>query len=330
MILDVCRETLQRMSAYAGRDAVPFAFVAVSGFVVLASVAWKYVQYGDSGRKTSAVRFHPVETISMTLVAGAIVGMMFSHLGLVSVDPFASLLNRIWGGGLIAIAVWLHVWSKFAIGKQWSNDIEIIEHHAIVTTGPYAYVRHPMYSSLVLWLLACAWMFGNATAFAAVVCLYFPAMVWRARAEERMLSSVDASGYAAYAQGKDIMIPHAGQYFSAAVRWLLLAFLAIATWRHSMSVDVVCSLVLQHALVGLTAHEAKVRFAYRNKSLFLLVIFGLTCAWPAAWWLYWFIILTNFWGMFGNCPCMFVYEKYHRCPCLDWIKKAVCDSNVRR
>src|SRR5688572_23667448 len=49
----------------------------------------------------------------------------------------------------------LAVWSRQTLGKNWANaaDFQIIPGQALVTAGPYRYIRHPIYVSLLLMLL---------------------------------------------------------------------------------------------------------------------------------------------------------------------------------
>ena len=59
----------------------------------------------------------------------------------------------------------LFVWTHEALGKNWSADLVIKEEHALVTGGPYRWVRHPMYtaffgSSLAYFLLSANWVIG--------------------------------------------------------------------------------------------------------------------------------------------------------------------------
>src|SRR5207249_3081256 len=45
----------------------------------------------------------------------------------------------------LAASVWLMAASVRTLGKQWSLAAEIQSHHKLIVSGPYAYVRHPIY-----------------------------------------------------------------------------------------------------------------------------------------------------------------------------------------
>jgi protein-S-isoprenylcysteine O-methyltransferase Ste14 len=51
---------------------------------------------------------------------------------------------------LTAIGIGFAVWARVYLGRNWSPRPAVKEHHELVTTGPYAYVRHPIYSGIML------------------------------------------------------------------------------------------------------------------------------------------------------------------------------------
>ena len=48
------------------------------------------------------------------------------------------------------------VWARMHLGKYWSGRITLKENHRVIQTGPYAWVRHPIYSGLILALFGTA------------------------------------------------------------------------------------------------------------------------------------------------------------------------------
>ncbi len=62
-----------------------------------------------------------------------------------------------WAGfglGLASLGLW--TWTQAILGKEWSPQLQVKAEHRLVTGGPYAWVRHPMYTA----------MFGMGAAFA--------------------------------------------------------------------------------------------------------------------------------------------------------------------
>lgn len=55
-----------------------------------------------------------------------------------------------------AIGIGFAIWARVYLGRNWSPWPAVKEHHELVTTGPYAYVRHPIYTGIMLAALGTA------------------------------------------------------------------------------------------------------------------------------------------------------------------------------
>ncbi len=90
--------------------------------------------------------------------------------------------------GVMLIGLALTWWARIHLGWLWSSAITRKEKHRIVETGPYAFVRHPIYTGLIIALLATAAI--EATQVALLGALLIALGLWvKARAEERFLST---------------------------------------------------------------------------------------------------------------------------------------------
>ncbi len=54
--------------------------------------------------------------------------------------------------GLMTIILFL--WVHHALGRNWSTSVQAKEQHTLVISGPYRWVRHPMYTTIFIWALA--------------------------------------------------------------------------------------------------------------------------------------------------------------------------------
>ena len=59
----------------------------------------------------------------------------------------------------------LTVWARLHLGKYWSATITLKQGHRVIQTGPYAWVRHPIYSGLLLALCGTAIWIGTLQSF---------------------------------------------------------------------------------------------------------------------------------------------------------------------
>jgi len=77
--------------------------------------------------------------------------VFFSH------PLFTPTLILGWAGALLtAIGIGFAIWARVNLGRNWSSRPTVKEQHELVTTGPYAYVRHPIYSGIMLAALGTA------------------------------------------------------------------------------------------------------------------------------------------------------------------------------
>ena len=93
------------------------------------------------------------------------------------------------------------------LGKQWSLAARMLDEHDLITTGPYAFVRHPIYTGVLGMLLATGiavstwWVLGIGTL------VYLMGTVLRMRIEERLLRSSFGGRYDAYARRVPALLP---------------------------------------------------------------------------------------------------------------------------
>lgn len=107
-------------------------------------------------------------------------------------------IRLVFGAGSLVLYVWLFGWSHMVLGKNWSPGLVIFTSHQLVTSGPFRYVRHPMYTAFILsaigWLfLSANWLLGGFYFLSAVAMI-----AERLRDEERMLVETFGDEYRAY------------------------------------------------------------------------------------------------------------------------------------
>lgn len=98
-------------------------------------------------------------------------------------------------------------WARLHLGALWSASVTIKPDHRIVDTGPYGLVRHPIYSGLLLALLATALIKGTVLGFAGVAVI-LAGIIMKARLEEDVLrTDLGAPTYDAYARRVPMLVP---------------------------------------------------------------------------------------------------------------------------
>ena len=100
-------------------------------------------------------------------------------------------------------------WARIHLGRLWSGTVTRKAEHHVVDTGPYAIVRHPIYTGILIALLATALVRGTATALVGFVLLTV-GFYLKARLEESFLrSELGEDAYGAYARRVPMLIPFA-------------------------------------------------------------------------------------------------------------------------
>jgi protein-S-isoprenylcysteine O-methyltransferase Ste14 len=109
--------------------------------------------------------------------------------------------------GLMFMGLGLTWWARILLGRLWSSAITRKEKHRLVDTGPYALVRHPIYTGLIIALLATAAI--EATRVALLGALLVALGLWvKARAEEYFLSfELGLETYASYRRRVPMLVP---------------------------------------------------------------------------------------------------------------------------
>jgi protein-S-isoprenylcysteine O-methyltransferase Ste14 len=103
------------------------------------------------------------------------------------------------------VAMWcglaLRAWAVATLGRAFRTTVEVDADQPVISTGPYAHVRHPSYTGLLLIVAGAGLAVGNWLGVAACLVLPPPAVVLRIAVEERELVSVLGEPYRAY-QGR--------------------------------------------------------------------------------------------------------------------------------
>jgi protein-S-isoprenylcysteine O-methyltransferase Ste14 len=114
----------------------------------------------------------------------------------------AFLLAAVMVGSLLF--VW---WARIHLGRLWSNAITRKEDHRVIDSGPYGFVRHPIYTGLIAAILATGAAVATVTALLGALLIAFG--LWqKAREEENFLvAELDRSAYDSYRRRVPMLIP---------------------------------------------------------------------------------------------------------------------------
>ncbi len=111
------------------------------------------------------------------------------------------------GLGLLWAARALRQWSFWTLGRYFTFTVQTSSDQAVITSGPYRFVRHPAYSALLLAAAAGGLYVGNWLSLVALVAAVTAGLVYRITVEERALSNDVGAAYREYAATHKRLVP---------------------------------------------------------------------------------------------------------------------------
>lgn len=117
-------------------------------------------------------------------------------------SPITTALSILltWSGTAFAF------WARHTIGRNWSATVTLKQKHELIANGPYAFVRHPIYTGFLTAILGTAigiGELGSIIAFVVCVCTY----VLKLKVEERLLTSHFGNQYEDYKKNTKALVP---------------------------------------------------------------------------------------------------------------------------
>jgi|ERR1700722_3972813 len=109
--------------------------------------------------------------------------------------------------GLAVGSVWLVAAAVQVLGKQWAIAARLVEGHKLITAGPYAYVRNPIYTGMLGMLIASGLAMEHWIALGIAIVLFMVGLVIRVRTEEKLLRSAFGKEFDDYAARVSAVIP---------------------------------------------------------------------------------------------------------------------------
>jgi protein-S-isoprenylcysteine O-methyltransferase Ste14 len=98
-------------------------------------------------------------------------------------------------------------WARFTLGRNWSGTVTVKENHVLITRGPYAWVRHPIYSGVLCMLLGTVLVVGTFEILLAIAGVLF-ALYLKLRVEEQFMVETFGEQYTSYRRRVKALVPH--------------------------------------------------------------------------------------------------------------------------
>jgi protein-S-isoprenylcysteine O-methyltransferase Ste14 len=112
-----------------------------------------------------------------------------------------------WLGAAVTLAGLLFaIWARVTIGSNWSRSVTIKQNHELITTGPYHFVRHPIYTGLLTAFAGSAFATTEVRGILAFL-LVFLSLGYKLRLEERFMRSQFGETYIDYSRRTAALVP---------------------------------------------------------------------------------------------------------------------------
>jgi protein-S-isoprenylcysteine O-methyltransferase Ste14 len=189
--------------------AVPIAITQIWLLVALSLVFFAYLfraigrrQREIGGQRATGSRLGIfVQALGMALVG---FGMVRPTLPWSSLPAIAGCLAVVL---LVGGAVALFALSSSALGKNWSFEARTRSDHELIRSGPYAYVRHPIYLGMFLYMMGWAAALGHWANLILAVPLFLVGTRLRTDAEDRLLEASFGQDFIAYRSSTPALFP---------------------------------------------------------------------------------------------------------------------------
>lgn len=172
-------------------------------FVVGWAAFWVYWALAAFSMKRGRVQWSRELRIRVVLIAVAVVLFRFGafHHSHITTAPWREAIGLV----LFGLGLGFAIWARVHIGRNWGTPMTQKAEPELVTSGPYRFVRHPIYSGILIagfgTAVGVSWLWLAAVLLGAI---YF---VYAATVEERYLAGEFPDTYPAYKRSTKMLVP---------------------------------------------------------------------------------------------------------------------------
>jgi protein-S-isoprenylcysteine O-methyltransferase Ste14 len=196
------------MAGAKGATAEDTMAFVITGLWAAWFVYWHVAAFGTKpARRRESVASRLSHILPLALAVA-----LFIQPGLAGPALGAPILARspgfdIAGALLVAAGLGFAVWARLHLAGNWSGTVTLKQDHELVRSGPYALLRHPIYTGL---LLAAVGTVVAIDRWSAVIALALMATAFLRKIviEERFMADAFGPAYAAYSRGTARLVPY--------------------------------------------------------------------------------------------------------------------------
>ena len=149
-----------------------------------------------------------VARLVLMVSAGLLLGLSRIPFSPLDKRFFPSGEGSFWSGAVVTAAGLLFsVWARRHLGSNWSQNVTVKQGHELIQSGPYRFVRHPIYTGLLVAFLGSAIARGEWRGLLAVALVFIT--LWnKLRLEEKWMRAEFGESYRNYSRRVAALVPH--------------------------------------------------------------------------------------------------------------------------
>lgn len=115
--------------------------------------------------------------------------------------------SAFWTGATVMLmGLGFAVWARIHLGRYWSGAITLKEGHRLIRSGPYRFVRNPIYTGILTGVAGTAIALGKVCGLVSLAILY-AVYSWKIHREQRLLAGEFGGEYADYCRAVPALVP---------------------------------------------------------------------------------------------------------------------------
>ena len=113
---------------------------------------------------------------------------------------------RVAGAVICVFGLWVTIWARRTLAGNWSSDVTFKQGHELIRTGPYRFVRHPIYTGLLVMCLGTAVEIGQLRCWLGLIVVFVGFWI-KLSQEEQLLMRHFPDEYPLYRKQVKALVP---------------------------------------------------------------------------------------------------------------------------
>ena len=177
--------------------ALAILWLVFYGFWLISAIGVKKAVRGQAGWRAARLR--------LLFIIAAVFLSRLLHIRRIMPAMSHSRAAGVLGLTICASGLAFATWARLHLGRNWGLPMSLKEGHELVMTGPYRYVRHPIYTGILAALLGSALVAGPL--WFIVFLIFCPYFIFSATVEEKLMMRQFPNEYPEYRKRTNRLIP---------------------------------------------------------------------------------------------------------------------------